>query len=182
MKKMTKKTLPVIFAALLGLLSSGALFAQSTVLPEGPGQEAAQNACIICHNASIITQQHLSPAAWTKEVDKMVRWNAPVLPADHDTLVRYLFDHFGPQPDAPLSYDLPAGPGRDTVQTACLSCHDAFPITSAHQSRAQWEKTVSQMEHWGEKLTPRERAIVVRYLSRNFSASTLSPASSIKGR
>jgi len=177
-----KKMLPVMFCAFVGLLTSGALFAQSTVLPKGPGQDIAQNACIICHNASILTQQRLNPATWTKEVDKMVRWGAPVLPADHDALVRYLFENFPPRPDDPVTYDLPAGPGRVTVHTACLSCHDSWPIISARQSDAQWKETISKMEHWGAKLTPRERAIVLRYVSTNFSASMPPATSSLIGR
>lgn len=169
------KSARVLFSALMVIIllavlaiSGGPLFGQSTKLPEGSGKDIAENACVICHNASIITQQQLSPAAWTKEVDKMIRWNAPVLPADHDTLVKYLSDHFPPRPDAELTYELPAGAGREAAQASCMNCHDARPITSVHQSRAQWEQTVSQMERWGEKLTPHERAAVIRYLSSAF--------------
>ena len=32
--------------------------------------------------------------AWTKEVDKMVKWGAVVEPQDHDALVEYLSSNF----------------------------------------------------------------------------------------
>jgi hypothetical protein len=183
MRKVTNKMLPAaVFGALMGLLCSGTLFAQSTVLPEGHGKDIAQNACTICHNASIITQQRLSLAAWTKEVDKMVRWNAPVEPSDHDVLVRYLFENFPPRPDPPPTYDLPAGSGHDTVHDACLSCHDSWPIISARQSGGQWEETVRKMERWGAKLTPRERTIILRYVTKNFPDSAPPATSSLIGR
>jgi cytochrome c5 len=179
---MTKIVQSVIFGALVSSLACGVLYAQSAELPPGAGQDIAQNSCTICHNASIITQQHLSPAAWTKEVDKMIRWNAPVLAADHDTLIKYLSGNFSVRPDAALTYDLPAGSGREVVQSACLSCHDASPILSAPKSSVQWVQTVNQMQHFGTKLTPRQRAIVLNYLSKSVSASPLPPGSSIEGR
>ena len=115
-------------------------------------------------------------------MDKMIRWNAPVLAADHDALIKYLADNFPVRPDAGLTYDLPVGPGRDVVQSACLSCHDASPILSAHKSSVQWVQTFHQMERFGTKLTPRQRAIVLNYLSKSVSASPQPPASSIEGR
>ncbi len=63
-------------------------------LPAGPAQEAAANACLSCHEARIIVQQRLSKAAWTKEVDKMIKWGAPVDPKDHDPLIDYLSANF----------------------------------------------------------------------------------------
>jgi hypothetical protein len=35
-------------------------------------------------------QQRLSKAAWTKEVDKMIKWGAVVDPKDRDALIDYL--------------------------------------------------------------------------------------------
>jgi hypothetical protein len=57
-------------------------------------QEKATNACLECHEARIIVQQRLSKAAWTKEVDKMIRWGALVDPADRDALIDYLGSNF----------------------------------------------------------------------------------------
>jgi hypothetical protein len=59
-------------------------------LPAGPMQGKATTACLECHEARIILQQRLGKPAWTKEVDKMVKWGAVVDAADHDALIDYL--------------------------------------------------------------------------------------------
>lgn len=67
----------------------------SSSLPAGPMQAKANTACLECHDAPIIAQQRLSKAAWTKEVDKMVKWGALVDAADRDALIEYLSVNFG---------------------------------------------------------------------------------------
>jgi hypothetical protein len=69
-------------------------------LPAGPMQTKATTACLECHEARIILQQRLSKAAWTKEVDKMVKWGAVVDPADRDALIDYLSSNFSPDKPA----------------------------------------------------------------------------------
>jgi hypothetical protein len=65
-------------------------------LPAGPLQEKAAAACLSCHEARIIVQQRLSKAAWTREMDKMVKWGAEVDPQDRDALIDYFSVNFGP--------------------------------------------------------------------------------------
>jgi hypothetical protein len=65
-------------------------------LPAGAMQAKATTACTECHEARIIVQQRLSKAAWTKEVDKMVKWGAVVDTGDHDALIDYLSANFNP--------------------------------------------------------------------------------------
>jgi len=65
-------------------------------LPAGPMQAKATTACLECHEARIVLQQRLSKAAWTKEVDKMVKWGAVVDAADRDALIDYLSTNFSP--------------------------------------------------------------------------------------
>jgi hypothetical protein len=69
-------------------------------LPAGPMQAKAATACTECHEARIILQQRLSKAAWTKEVDKMIKWGAVVDPADRDVLIDYLSANFNPDKPA----------------------------------------------------------------------------------
>jgi hypothetical protein len=69
-------------------------------LPPGPMQAKATTACSECHEARIILQQRLSKAAWTKEVDKMIKWGAVVDAADHDPLIDYLSTNFSPDQPA----------------------------------------------------------------------------------
>lgn len=76
-------------------------------LPPGPMQSKATTSCLECHEARIILQQRLSKPAWTKEVDKMVKWGAIVDPADRDALIDYLSTNFSP--DRP-QYEPPRAP------------------------------------------------------------------------
>jgi mono/diheme cytochrome c family protein len=69
-------------------------------LPAGTMQAKATTACLECHEARIILQQRLSKAAWTKEVDKMMKWGAQVDPADRDALIDYLSANFSPDKPA----------------------------------------------------------------------------------
>lgn len=63
-------------------------------LPPGAMQQKATTACTECHEARIIVQQRLSKAAWTKEVDKMIKWGAVVDSSDRDALIDYLSTSF----------------------------------------------------------------------------------------
>ena len=69
-------------------------------LPPGPMKAKATTACTECHDARIILQQRLSKAAWTKEVDKMVKWGAVVEANDRDALIDYLSSNFSPEQPA----------------------------------------------------------------------------------
>ena len=73
-------------------------------LPPGAMRAKATTACLECHEARIILQQRLSKAAWTKEVDKMMKWGAIVDASDRDALIDYLSTAFSP--DQP-PYDPP---------------------------------------------------------------------------
>jgi hypothetical protein len=66
----------------------------STDLPAGDMQNKAHTACTTCHEASIILQQRLTKAAWTKEVDKMVKWGAILNSSDRDALIEYFSTNF----------------------------------------------------------------------------------------
>jgi hypothetical protein len=70
------------------------MWGQSSELPAGAIQAKVSTACTECHESRIIVQQRLSKAAWTKEVDKMIKWGALVDPADHDAFVEYLSTNF----------------------------------------------------------------------------------------
>jgi mono/diheme cytochrome c family protein len=65
-------------------------------LPPGAMQAKATISCLECHEARIMVQQRLSKGAWTKEVDKMMKWGAVVDASDHDALIDYLSANFSP--------------------------------------------------------------------------------------
>ena len=73
---------------------------QAPDLPAGAMQAKARTACAECHETRIILQQRLSKAAWTKEVDKMIKWGAVVDAKDRDALIDYLSTSF--PPDKPI--------------------------------------------------------------------------------
>jgi len=81
-------------AIILPFFAAPFLFAQSQELPSGPLQAKVTTACTECHEARIIVQQRLSKAAWTKEVDKMIKWGGLVDPADRDGFIDYLSSNF----------------------------------------------------------------------------------------
>ncbi|MDB5100360.1 MAG: cytochrome c class [Cyanobacteria bacterium RYN_339] len=69
--------------------------------PAGAGAAIAQQKCGICHGPELIQRQRLTATQWTKEVDKMVGWGAPLEPEERAVLATYLARHFGP--DRPIA-------------------------------------------------------------------------------
>jgi hypothetical protein len=53
--------------------------------------------CTICHSSDLITQQQLDRSMWAKEVDKMIKWGAPVRAEERKFLLDYLSAYYGPQ-------------------------------------------------------------------------------------
>jgi mono/diheme cytochrome c family protein len=98
----SRHLLTLLGVAILGLVTGGSALAQSAGkttedLPAGAMQAKATTACAECHEARIILQQRLSKAAWTKEVDKMIKWGAVVDASDRDALIDYLSTNFSPE-------------------------------------------------------------------------------------
>jgi len=86
----------------------------SEQLPAGPAKEKVEAACLTCHEARIILQQRLSKPAWTKEIDKMIKWGAEVDPKDRDAMIDYFSANFGP--DQPV-YAAPKSATQSASQT-----------------------------------------------------------------
>lgn len=70
---------------------------QAAVVSAEPGSATMKRACLVCHDADIIEQQHLGKTGWTRSVEKMMRWGASVTDADKEPLVDYLASRFGPK-------------------------------------------------------------------------------------
>jgi len=101
-------------AALAGESSPNSNSNSNDQLSAGPAKEKAEAACLTCHEARIIVQQRLSKPAWTKEVDKMMKWGAEVDPKDRDALIDYFSANFGPDQPA---YAAPRTATQSTAQT-----------------------------------------------------------------
>ena len=61
------------------------------------GEVTYKRVCLTCHEADIIQQQRLTPAGWTRSVEKMMRWGAQVRDAEKQPLVEYLAARYGPR-------------------------------------------------------------------------------------
>lgn len=104
------KVIPAVVLLALGFSLRPVLQAQNGPdLPAGPMQAKVMTACTECHESRIILQQRLGKGAWTKEVDKMIRWGAVVDPADRDGFIDY------------LSVNLPADKTPETMPRAAAA-------------------------------------------------------------
>jgi len=90
----------LVVLALALICVAGTQSSPTEQLPTGAAKEKAEAACQTCHEARIIVQQRLDKAAWTKEVDKMIKWGAEVDPKDRDTLIDYFTANFSPDQSA----------------------------------------------------------------------------------
>ena len=54
------------------------------------GAASFDRACLGCHGVDLVAEQRLSVAGWTREVEKMMRWGAPLAESEKDALAAYL--------------------------------------------------------------------------------------------
>ncbi len=76
-------------------------------LPAGAGRDLVIGACLTCHSATMLTQQHKDTAGWNKTVTQMVGWGAPLPTAQQPALVAYLAEHFPPLAPGPQTRPIP---------------------------------------------------------------------------
>ncbi len=65
-------------------------------LPPGPMQAKVKAACTQCHNATRITEQHMSRQQWSDQLDKMESLGANIPAEDREGFLKYLTKNFGP--------------------------------------------------------------------------------------
>jgi len=65
---------------------------------------------------------------------------------------------------------LPPGPGRELVETACLSCHDVKRVTNAGYSAAEWRNVLAMMVNVGAPVPADQVDRLTQYLATNFPA------------
>ena len=70
------------------------------------------------------------------------------------------------------SLKLPDGPGKETTQKVCGSCHGAELVLGRQESRNAWGSIVNDMIQRGATGTEDEFYEVVDYLAANFSESS----------
>jgi hypothetical protein len=64
---------------------------------------------------------------------------------------------------------------RATFQKACGSCHDVSMVSDL-KSTPEWDETVDSMVERGAKITPADRAVVMRYLKKNYTKININVA------
>lgn len=74
-------------------------------------------------------------------------------------------------------HSLPAGTGRQLVETSCLPCHSPDILVQQRLTEKQWTATVDKMVRWGAVLKDTDKPAMVAYLSKNFGVTnTFTPA------
>jgi cytochrome c5 len=152
-----------VVAAALTLAAAPALAQQpANALPPGEGRDIVTSACTSCHPLTVILALRDGPVGWKRHVDTMVMKGAQLTPRDADTLLAYLDANFGPgqrmPPAKPIA--LPAGPGKELVETRCTQCHDLERVTAAKRSKREWESvTANMLERFGVQAPDEARAI-----------------------
>jgi competence protein ComEA len=71
--------------------------------------------------------------------------------------------------------DLPEGYGKAEILRVCGSCHSPERATSLHQSRQEWEETVTKMAKLGAQGTEDEFDALLSYLSQHFGLEVPGP-------
>ena len=64
--------------------------------------------------------------------------------------------------------ELPPGPGKAAVESACYACHSADLLAQQRLTEKQWTAAVEKMTRWGSDVTPQSKPVIIEYLSRHF--------------
>jgi cytochrome c5 len=141
-------------------------------LPPGEGRDLIATACSQCHALSVILAMRDGPIGWKRHVYNMVMRGAQLTPREAETVLAYLNENFGPgqrmPPQKPVT--LPAGPGKELVETRCTLCHDLERVTAAPRRKQDWDGIVTNMfERYGVSAPDEARAISA-YLVAQFGS------------
>jgi len=157
--------------AVLWLAAAPAVAQQpANALPPGDGRDLVATACTQCHALTVILAMRDGPIGWKRHVYHMVMRGAQLNAREVDTVLTYLDANFGPgqrmPPAKPVA--LPAGPGKELVETRCTMCHDLERVTAAKREKREWESVVANMlERFGLQAPDEARAIAA-YLETNY--------------
>jgi hypothetical protein len=140
----------VIFAvaAVLLFASPRLCFAQTPdPLPPGDGHDLVAVACSQCHFLTTIAKIRDGAPGWRLYVNNMVLRGAQLTPAEVDKVVDYLALNLGPGINLPPSkpVTLPAGDGKQLVETRCGLCHDLERVVTAPRRKADWPVIVANI-------------------------------------
>jgi cytochrome c5 len=164
----------LIFFAAFAALSLAAVPAAAqqaaNALPPGDGRDLVATACTQCHALTVILAMRDGPIGWKRHVHHMVMRGAQLNARETETVLAYLDANFGPgqrmPPAKPVA--LPAGPGKELVESRCTMCHDLERVTAAKREKREWDSVVTNMlERFGLQAPDEARAISA-YLTANY--------------
>jgi len=158
---MRRLVLSCVVAA-LSLAAAPARAQPASALPPGEGRDLVATACAQCHTLAVIHSVRDGPVGWKRHVYNMVMRGAQLTAREADTMLDYLNTNFGPgqrmPPAKPIT--LPAGAGKELVETRCALCHDLERVTIAKRQKRDWEGLVANMfERLGQSAPDEARAI-----------------------
>ncbi|MGH9488172.1 MAG: hypothetical protein ACRD04_11370 [Terriglobales bacterium] len=71
-------------------------------------------------------------------------------------------------PPDPSAAKMPAAPGKVDVVNVCGSCHTLARVVREHQTREQWQATISQMQGNGLSAPAAELQTILSYLVKHY--------------
>ena len=77
-------------AVTASVLTAGAVIAQPSDLPDGPGKDVVLSSCTACHGIDLIVGQKRTPDEWGQVVDRMVGNGASLSDEQYKAVVTYL--------------------------------------------------------------------------------------------
>ena len=161
--------LPTLAAALT-LAAVPAAAQPANALPPGEARDIVTSACTSCHPLTVILALRDGPVGWKRHVDTMIMKGAQLTPREADTLLAYLNANFGPgqhmPPAKPVA--LPAGPGKELVETRCTMCHDLERITATKREKREWDGVVVNMLGRFGLDAPDEAKAITTYLEAHY--------------
>jgi cytochrome c5 len=159
--------------AAIAIAGTGPAHAQGAQpLPPGEGRDLLAIACAQCHNLNIVVSMREGPSGWRRHVTNMVTRGAQLTSPEAEAVIGYLASNFGPGAAsvaaAPVA--LPAGPGKELVESRCTACHDLERVAVAKRQRGDWPALVANMVGRGAVASPDEAKAITSYLTANFGA------------
>jgi len=157
-------------AAMLVTAATPVCAQTAAALPPGEGRDLVATACSQCHALNVIVANHDGPVGWKRHVYNMVLRGAQLTAREADIVLAYLVAHFGPGVPAGGGAALPAGAGKELVETRCTVCHSLERVTIVKREKGAWERIVANMyDRWGVS-APEEARTINAYLATQFGS------------
>ena len=123
-----------------GWLACWSVPAGAQGLPEGPGKEAIEASCTLCHGLSYITQSSKSLSGWRDIVSDMMARGAPLTKEEFEAVLPYLAMHFGPKESSKVNVNKASAKELETA--LALSAREAEAVVryrEQNQGFRTWE-------------------------------------------